>query len=93
MASKKQTETGAPPTMIKKRYLNDADCKKAAARISQEMRDYPAHMKLFRARRLPDVNRAVVIPLWGPDLDAVTAKVEHLYHEDEAAIIIAALTA
>ena len=93
MAIKKQTETGDTPTMIKKRYLNDADCKKAAARISQEMRDYPAHMKLFRASRLPDRIRAVIIPLWGPDLDAVTAKVEHLYHETEAAIIIDALTA
>ena len=91
--SKKQTETGAPPIMTKKRYLNDADCKKAAARISQEMRDYPAHMKLFRASRLPDRIRAVVIPLWGPDLDAVKVKIEWLYHEAEAAIIIAALTA
>ena len=80
------------PKMIKKRYLTDAECKKAAARISGEMKDYPAHLALFRGSKLPDLNFAVIYPLWGPDLDEVKTKIEHLYHPEEAALIIAALT-
>jgi hypothetical protein len=34
-----------------------------------------------------------VIPVWGPDLDSVKEKVRRLYHEEEAAAIIGALTA
>ena len=37
--SKKQTETGAPPTLIKKKYLNPAQCRDTAARISAEMKE------------------------------------------------------
>ena len=92
MASKKQTETGTPPTMIKKKYLNPAQCRETAARISQEIRDYPEHLRLWN-RSTPHHCLAPVVPLWGPNRDAAVKKICHLYHADEATIIIDALTA
>ena len=93
MATKKQTETepSAPPTMIKKKYLNPAQCRETAARISQEIRDYPEHLRLWN-RSTPHHCLAPVVPLWGPNHDTAAKKIGHLYHEDEAAVIIAALT-
>ena len=93
----KKTET-APDLTIKTRYLSDAACKKTAARISAEMReDREGREKwgelLWRAYD-PAGGRGkkplhLVIP---GDFDQAQAVIEHLYHPDEAAAIIAALT-
>ena len=77
----------ANPKPIKKRYLSGDQCKAAAAQISAQMRTYPEDMDQWNRH-----GTAPVVPLWGPDFDAVTAKIEHLYHQDEAALIIEALT-
>lgn len=86
MASKK-TESDASSVCVKKRYLNAVQCKAAAARISAEMRTYHADIVQWYAHGI-----APVVPLWGPDYDAVEAKINRFYHPDEAAIILGALT-
>ena len=89
----KKTNPGAGADLtIKTRYFSDAACKQIAARISAEMREYPAHLKRFRDSRLPDLNYAVVVPMWGPDFDAVEAKINRLYHPEEAMLILEVLT-
>ena len=87
MASKKATETDAGATCVKKRYMSADQCKQAATRISAEMRDYPKHLNQWQRRTGPPV-----VPLWGPDFEAVEAKINRLYHPEEAALIIEALT-
>ena len=74
------------------RHLSDEQCKKAAARIAGELKDYAKHLDLWE-RSTPHKCIAPMVPIWGPDLETVKVKVERLYHPDEAKIIIAALTA
>ncbi len=97
MASKK-TETDAGPDLtIKTRYLSDAACKKTAARISAEMREDREGREKWEEHWVayyPKGGRGkkplhLVIP---GDFDQGKAVIEHLFHEDEAALIIAALT-
>lgn len=94
MASKK-TETGAGLT-IKTRYLSDAACKKTAERISAEMREDREGREIWgplwvawnqQGRGKKPLH--LVIP---GDFDQAQAVIEHLFHKDEAAAIIAALT-
>ena len=92
MANTKTNPGAGTDLTIKTRYFSDAACKQIAARISAEMRKYPAHLALFHAFRLPNHNLAVIVPMWGPDYDAVEAKINRLYHPEEAALIIEALT-
>ena len=108
--SKKQTETGAPPTMIKKKYLNPAQCRETAARISAEMKEYregrekwgdqwaaylyppgtPATTEsgAYLGKRGPKP----LTLIWPGDMEQAKTAISHLYHADEAAVIIAALT-
>lgn len=93
----KKTETGAGPDLtIKTRYLSDAACKKTAERISAEMREdregrekwgasWVAYTQLGRGKK----PLHLVIP---GDFDQAQAVIEHLFHPEEAAAIIAALT-
>jgi hypothetical protein len=97
MANKKQPETGAGPDLtIKTRYLSDAACKKSAARISAEMREdregrekwgsaWVAYDQVGRGKK----PLTLVFP---GDFDQAKAVINHLYHPEEAAAIIAALT-
>ena len=75
----------------KKRWLSDAQCKEAAARIAGELKDYAKHLALWE-RSTPHKCIAPTAPIWGPDLETVKVKVERLYHPDEAKIIIEHLT-
>jgi hypothetical protein len=98
----KKTATGAGPDLtIKTRYLSDAACKKTAARISAEMREDREGREKWAhhwAAYLPYKNGTwergkkphhLVIP---GDFDQAKAVIEHLFHPEEAAAIIAALT-
>jgi hypothetical protein len=100
MASKK-TETDAGPAYVKKRYLSADQCKASAARISAEMREdregrekwgdqwaayVPIGHKVYTRGKKP---LHLVIP---GDFDQAAAVINHLYHPEEAALIIGALT-
>ena len=79
--------TDQTPKPVKKRYLDANQCKAAAALISAQMRTYTEDLEQWNRAGI-----APVVPLWGPDFDAVTAKIEVLYHADEAKLIIDGLT-
>jgi hypothetical protein len=92
----KKNETGAGPTYVKRRYLSDAECRKSAARISKEMREDRegrekwGDMWVAWTKTGPGLKpHHLVIP---GDFDQAQAVIEHLFHEEEAALIIAALT-
>jgi hypothetical protein len=94
MASKK-TDTGAGPAYAKKRYLSADQCKQSAARISAEMReDREGREKwgdlwvAYNDRGRGPKPLHLVIP---GDFDQAAAVINHLYHADEAALIIEAL--
>ncbi len=90
MAQTKKTVTPSIPKRM--RHLSNAECKVAATRISDELRNYPAHLALWE-RSTPNKCLAPVVPIWGPDFTTVKEKIRHLYHPDEAAVIIENLTA
>jgi hypothetical protein len=80
----------------KKRYLNDDQCKKAAARISAEMREDREGRETWGPLWVAwdEVGRGKKpLNLISPgDFEEAKAAIQHLYHEAEAEIIIAALT-
>jgi hypothetical protein len=97
----KKTETDAGPVCVKKRYLSADQCKQSAARISEEMRQdregrekwgdqWAAYVSIgegvFTKGKKP---LTLIFP---GDFDQAKAAIEHLYHPEEAALIIAALT-
>ena len=85
----------------KKRYLSDAQCRETAARISEEMREDREGREKWGIKWVvyEDIGKGVytrgkkplhlVIP---GDFDQAQAVIEHLFHPDEAAVIIANLT-
>lgn len=93
----KKTENGAGITYVKKRYLSNAQCQEAAARISEEMRADREGREKWEEHWVayyPKGGRGkkplhLVIP---GDFDQAQAVIEHLFHPDEAALIIGALT-
>ena len=103
MASKKKSSVNGNGERQRTRHFNDAACKVIAARISGELREYPKHLELWnkpvalnadgRPSRLASGGHAPAVPIWGPTFEAVTEKVNRLYHPEEAAVIIANLTA
>ena len=93
------------PKMIKKRYLSDVQCKASAARISAEMREdregqvkwgdqWAAYIPYGdgTVRKRGKRGKKPLTLIWPGDLEQAKAAIGHLYHEDEAALIIAALT-
>lgn len=101
MAAKAKTETKETPTAVKKRYLSAVQCKASAARISAEMREdregrekwggkwaayVPIGEGVYTRGKKP---LHLVIP---GDFDQAKATINHLYHPEEAALIIGALT-
>ena len=89
MSKKAKAVTG---TGAAKRYLNDDQCLQVAGRISDQLRRYP-ELKSAWDRGTCGACVAEVVPIWGPDLETVTIKVNRLFHPAEAAVIIPALTA
>ena len=85
------------PKMIKKRYLSDAQCKASAARISAEMKEDREGREiwgpLWVAYDQVGRGKKPLTLIWPGDPEQAKAAIEHLYHHEEAAIIIAALTA
>ena len=90
------------PKMIKKRYLSDAECKKSAERISAEMKEdregrekwgdqWAAYVPYGdgTVRKLGPKPPTLIFP---GDFPQAQAAIEHLYHPEEAAIIVANLT-
>jgi hypothetical protein len=80
----------------KKRYLTKAQCLVTAARLSQEMReDREGRIKwgtewfVSRDGRRGKKPGNLIIP---GDMDQGKAAIQHLYHPEEAAIIIEHLT-
>ncbi len=76
-----------------RRFLSDEDCKAVAGRISDQLRRYPEHKAAWDRSHPADNPTAIVVPIWGPDLETVKAKIERLFHPGEAAVIIPNLTA
>ena len=85
----------------KKRYLSDVQCKAAAARISAEMKQdregrekwgdqWAAHVPIGEGIFTRGKKPSNLI--WPGELDKARPVIEHLYHPEEAALIIAALT-
>lgn len=80
----------------KRRYLTNEQCKQSAVRISAEMREdregrekwgasWVAFNEVGPGKKPPHL----VIP---GDFDAAKKAIEHLYHPEEAALIIQSLT-
>lgn len=89
-------ETEARLNSTKKRYLSDVQCKASAARISAEMREDREGREKWGASWVAwdKVGRGkkplhLVIP---GDFDQAKKAINHLYHPEEAALIIGALT-
>ena len=78
----------------KKRYLSKAQCVATAARLSQEMReDREGREKWGSQWRCGGEFGKKPINLFLPgDIEQAKAVIEHLYHPEEAAIIIEHLT-
>jgi len=90
--AKKEKAAPAGAGLGTRRFLSDADCKAVAGRISDQLRRYP-ELKAAWDRSTPNTCVAQVIPIWGPDLETVKAKIERLFHPGEAAVILPNLTA
>ena len=96
MATKAATETRERLQVVKKRYLSDVQCKASAERISQEMREDregreiwgPLWVAWDRVGR----GKKPLHLIWPGDFDQAKAAIAHLYHPEEAALIIGALT-
>ena len=86
-------KSSSPDTRQKTRYFTNGQCRTIAGRISGELRDYPAHLELWRRSTAAGRCLAPVVPLWGPDYDAAVVKIGVLFHPDESAVIIEHLTA
>ena len=96
MTTKKQIETVNGITYVKTRCLSDTDCRKTAARISAEMKEdregrekwgkpWVAWTKTGRGKK-------PLTLIWPGDMEKAKAVIDHLYHPEESALIIAALT-
>jgi hypothetical protein len=58
--------------------------------IKDQLGDYAEHKRLWDESTC-DKCLAPVVPIWGPNLEAVKVKIERIYHPEEAKIILEAL--
>jgi len=94
MAKKtKATAPREPGEFIHIKRLNEAQCKMTAVRINGERRTYQAALEQYSLCNKRDGYPGSFVPIWPADFDTCVAKINHLFHPEEAATIIENLTA